>query len=440
MRRAAVAIVATAVAARLVYGRGTLGYDAAWALVWGNELFDGPALDAPGAPTPHPLAILVSAVIAPLGEAGIEVVLALSWLAFGAVGWFAFRLGAVLYSPWVGGLFAALLLTRPLLVLEAGQAVIDIPFLALVLAAMTAEARNPRTGYAVPVLLGLAGLLRPEAWLLAVAWAAWARRPSAAIALAAPLLWIAFDFAATGDPLHSLHGTQALAAELERPRELETALRTTPSYLRAALTEPVIWLGLAGCALAITRLQERTMLPAAVAGLGLLAFLVLGATGLPLLSRYLLLPAAMLTLWCAVAALGFTVAGGTVWRVAAAVSLAVLAFGLPALRDELRRVDAIVDGRAEVEQGFTGVLTAAAVQAELGRCGGLSVPDDRPYPLARLLVEEPITIRGAGAPSNYATAEARAVYRIGPAPPPGLPLGSRALAATPTTVAGSCAR
>jgi hypothetical protein len=440
VRRAAVAIVATAIAARLVYGRGTLGYDAAWALVWGNELFDGPVLDAPGAPTPHPLAILVSAVIAPLGEAGIEVVLALSWLAFGAVGWFAFRLGAELYSPWVGGLFAALLLTRPLLVLEAGQAVIDIPFLAFVLAAMTAEARNPRTGYAVPVLLGLAGLLRPEAWLLAVAWAAWARRPSAAIALAAPLLWIAFDLAATGDPLHSLHGTQALAAELERPRELETALRTTPNYLRAALTEPVIWLGLAGCALAITRLQERTILPAAVAGLGLLAFLVLGATGLPLLSRYLLLPAAMLALWCAVAALGFTVAGGTVWRIAAAVSLAVLALGLPALRDELRRVDGIVDGRAEVEQGFTGVLTAAAVQAELGRCGGLSVPDDRPYPLARLLVAAPITVRGAGAPSNYATAEARAVYRIGPAPAPGLPPGSRPLAATPTTVAGSCAR
>jgi hypothetical protein len=213
-----------------------------------------------------------------------------------------------------------------------------------------------------------------------------------------------------------------------------------PSYLRAALTEPVIWLGLAGCVLAITRLHERTVLPAAVAGLGLLAFLVLGATGLPLLSRYLLLPAALLTLWCAVAALGFTAAGGTVWRVAAVVSLAVLAFGVPGLRDELRRVDGIVDGRAEVEQGFTGVLTAAAVQAELGPCGGLSVPDDRPYPLARLLVEAPITIRGAGAPSNYATAEARAVYRIGPAPPPGLPSGSRPLAATPTTVAGSCAR
>ena len=75
----------------------------------------------------------------------------------------------------------------------------------------------------MPVLLGVAGLLRPEAWLLALAWAAWAlpvRRDRAAVvaaALAAPLLWIAFDLAATGDPLHSLHGTQALAAAARAP-------------------------------------------------------------------------------------------------------------------------------------------------------------------------------------------------------------------------------
>ena len=148
----------------------------------------------------------------------------------------------------------------------------------------------------------------------------------------------------------------------------------------------------------------------------------------------------MLTLWCAVAALGFTVAGGTVWRVAAAVALAVLAFGLPGLRTSCGASTGSWTDGPRSSRGSRAILTAAAVQAELGRCGGLSVPDDRPYPLARLLVEEPITIRGAGAPSNYATAEARAVYRIGPAPPPGLPLGSRPLAATPTTVAGSCAR
>ena len=237
--------------------------------------------------------------------------------------------------------------------------------------------------------------------------------------------------------MHSLHGTQSLAARLERPRELDTALRSTPGYLRVALTEPVIWLGLAGAALAITRLRDRTVLPAAVAGLGLLAFLVLGATGLPLLSRYLLLPASLLALWAAVAALGFTVAGGRVWILAAVVAFVVLVAGLPGLRDELQLVTGVVEDRAAVEQGLTAIV------AGLPRCGALSVPDDRPYPLARFLVDAPVTIRGNGVIVNYATAEARAVYRIGPAPPPGLPAGSRPLAANETWIASaarSCAR
>ena len=71
---------------------------------------------------------------------------------------------------------------------------------------------------------GLGGPVRRDRVALAVA------------ALAAPLLWMAFDLVATGDPLHSLHGTQALAEQLERPRELDTALRSAPAYLRFALT------------------------------------------------------------------------------------------------------------------------------------------------------------------------------------------------------------
>ena len=85
--------------------------------------------------------------------------IALSWLALGALGWLAFRLGQALYSARIGALFALLLLTRPLLVLETGQAVIDVPFLALVVAAMLAEARRPRSGWTVPILLFAAGLL-----------------------------------------------------------------------------------------------------------------------------------------------------------------------------------------------------------------------------------------------------------------------------------------
>ena len=180
---------------------------------------------------------------------------------------------------------------------------------------MLATARHGRDGWAAPLLLATAGLLRPEAWLLAFAWAAWAaparRRATASGSRRSrsprPPLWAAQDLAATGDPFFSLHATRDLAAQLARPRGLEDALRLAPASLRATLTEPVVWLGLAGAAVALVRLDTITFLPAAVAGLGLVTFLVLGIAGLPVLTRYLLLPATMLALWCAVAAAGFTV-------------------------------------------------------------------------------------------------------------------------------------
>jgi len=438
--------VALGVAARLLYGRGTVGYDAAWALLWGQQLARGevPDLDAVGAPTPHPLANVVSAV---LGSP--DLVLAVSWLAFGALGVAAYALGTALYSRWVGGLFAALLLTRPLLVLEAGQAVIDVPFLALVVAAMAHEARRPRSGWTVPVLLGLAGLLRPEAWLLGLAWAVWAaqvradRLALAAAALAPPVLWALSDWAATGDPLHSLHGTQALAAQLGRPRELDTALRSTPGYLRYAVTEPVVWIGLAGCAAAVTRLYTRSLLPLAVAGLGLLAFLALGVSGLPLLSRYLLLPATLLALWCAVAALGFTVVRSRLFVVGGVLALAALAATAPGLVDRLRGMVSFVDARASVERDLTAILAAAPVAAALERCPTLSLPDDAPRPHARRLLPTQVAVGREGAVTlRYADERARDVFRIGPAAPPGAPVGQRVLADNTSwimAVPGRCA-
>ena len=51
-------------------------------------------------------------------------------------------------------------------VLDFGaRAYVDIPFLVLVLGALLAETRVPRSGGPVLALLALAGLLRPEAWL-----------------------------------------------------------------------------------------------------------------------------------------------------------------------------------------------------------------------------------------------------------------------------------
>src|SRR4051794_31130572 len=53
-------------------------YDSAYSLLWGRELLDGtlPSLDAYRAPTQHPLAIVVGAVLSPLGGAAPRVRLA----------------------------------------------------------------------------------------------------------------------------------------------------------------------------------------------------------------------------------------------------------------------------------------------------------------------------------------------------------------------------
>ena len=81
------------------------------------------------------------------------------------------------------------------------------------------ELRAPRRHPVVVLsLLAAAGLMRPEAWLLAgVYWlwivpardVTWRQRfVYAALAAIGPLVWVAVDFAVTGNPLYSLTGTQ----------------------------------------------------------------------------------------------------------------------------------------------------------------------------------------------------------------------------------------
>jgi hypothetical protein len=434
-------VVGAALLARIVFGGAMLGYDASWSLLWGRDAASGswPDLEAPGAPTPHPLHIVVAVPLGPLGWSGGDALLALSWLSLGALGWLAFRLGAALFSPWVGAVFAALLLTRPLLVLETRQAIVDVPFLALVAAAALLALRDERAGLRVPVLLTLAGLLRPEGWLLALAWLAWVvpvAAPSrrvhlALLAAAAPVAWMLLDLAATGDPFHSLHVTRGLAEQLDRPRELDTALREVPNYLRLVLTPVVAWVGLAGAVAALVWLPDRALGPAGVAGLGLAAFLALGVAGLPLLTRYLLLPAAILMLFAAVLLAGFTAVERqrTRWLAAGVAALVALAVSVPSQVDDLSRADRLIDLRRAVADDLEWILQEAPVAAALRRCGGrLTVPDDRPLPLAAIVLDRPtrtIAVQGGddepgpGVALGYADDAARRNFRIGPAPPPG---------------------
>jgi hypothetical protein len=277
--------VAIGVAATVVYGRGHVGFDAGWAMLWGEQLASGqlPAFGATGAPTPHPLANVVAALLSPLSAATGPAFMYVSALGFGLFTWAAYLLGARLFGRIVGALFAAIVCTRTEFIGLQGQAPIDVPFVAFILMAAALEVERPRRGGAVFALLTFAGLLRPEGWLFAVAYALYllpacgdlrSRLRRLAPAAIAPCVWAAFDLVVTGDPLHSLHGTQQLAAQLERPRGLASAVTTVPISLVDVLGAPLALVGLVGCLAATLMFYRRALLPTALIGIGLCCFLV----------------------------------------------------------------------------------------------------------------------------------------------------------------------
>lgn len=450
-------IALLAVGLRLVYGPGHLGYDAVWALEWGREAVGGalPGFQSPGAPTPHPLANAVSLLLAPFGGGAMAVVMALSWLSFSALGVLAFLLGRRLYSVWVGAAFAAIVLTRHLLVRETHQAVVDIPFLP-----SSSRRSWPRSGARAsarwcPCCCAPPGSCGPRAGCSGSPGsptpgaAGRARRVLrwAALVAAAPLLWALCDLVVTGDPLYSLHGTQDLAEQLERPRAVGTAFSAVPSYLRDALGDPIMWLGLGGATAGLLGLYERTLLPAALAAAGLIGFLALGLADLPLLIRYLLLPAVMLCLFCGLLAFGWTVVprGDRAWRAWLAAGVVCLVAITAYAPRQARALDDARDqamATAAVQDDLRRIADSPAFRSAAARCPTLWVPDARPRPLLAFWLERsPRSIQLAGTLVArrvrglvlvYATPEQAQRFSLTtPVPPAGsaaLPAGGRHVA------------
>ncbi len=328
MRIARVALVVALLAAlcRLLAGPGLVNYDTLYLLVWGRDLAGGdlPDYDVSLAPTPHPLATLGAALLAPLssasadgihGEAALAATTVLAFAALGLLGLVVYALGAAWFNPAAGVLAAAIVLTRRPFLDFGARAYVDVPYLVLVLAALLVETRRPRAGAPVLALLALAGLLRPEAWLFSAVYLGWLalsgeRDPGrlarlAALAAAAPVLWALSDLVVTGDPLHSLTGTRDTAATLGRITGLDDVPLTVPRRLGEILREPVLVGAAGGGLLALWLLRDRARLAAAAAIVALGAFCVLAAAGLPILGRYLLLPAAILAIFCGAGAFGW---------------------------------------------------------------------------------------------------------------------------------------
>jgi hypothetical protein len=318
----------------------------------------------------------------------------------------------------VGALFAA---SSFAFLLYAVRAFVDIPFLAVVVwAGALAVGRASGVGgrgsaVGAMALLFLAGLLRPEAWLLAVLWWAWCIRSASPrdrvwltlLVLAAPALWLGVDLVVTGDALFSFHRTSALADELRHTGGAAQVPGALVTYVAGTIRTPVALLGLGGVGLACARYGPRRIaVPLALLLAGSLIFVLAGLAGFSLIQRYLTVPAAALCLFAGYALVGFTtLPHGDRWRrpwtraaavvgalgVIAAVVLAATSVGR--VRTELRFVRTSHDD-------LVAILRAPAVRAGR-RCGPIVFPTDRLVPDTRWILDAPRSaVRARTAPGH----------------------------------------
>ena len=425
---AVLAVVAGALLLRLASGVGFANYDTLYALAWGGQLSRGqaPTYEIPIAPTPHPLLEALGAVFSPLGPWAVEnTTVALGFLALAACGWVCYRLGSEWFGRAAGALAAPLLLTRVPILSYGVRAYADIPYLLLVLSALLVETRRPRSGAPVLVLLAVAGLLRPEAWVFSglywlylLPWRPWAstartgagdrgsplaegaaetspprtRRQLAALALlaaAAPLVWLLSDLAVTGEVFWSLRSTRHTAHALQRITGIANVPQYIPRRIGEILRVPVLVGAAVGGVLSLLWLRPRALVGAVAGVTAVGVFIVFATAGLPINTRYAFLASAILCVFCGAGVFGWRrLQPGDPrrrWWMAAGmlVAVALLAYGPAQYRSVHRELDKLA-----TQQRIQGDLRALVVRRLITlRCGPVGVPNHAPIPLLALYLK-----------------------------------------------------
>ncbi len=413
----------------LLFPYGFPNYDTIYALVWGRELahLESPDYGAALPPTPHPLTDLLGLVSTPLGDGAITVTMIVAYLSLALIGFFVYRLGAIWFDRWIGAVAAAIVLTRAPFLSNGLRAYIDLPYIALCLAALLLEAKSHRPAGPSSLLLALAGLLRPEAWLFSIAYLlylAWdpersQPRPEPSeekasleradtqkaglirpafvrardafsspppvlivLALAAPILWALFDLITTGSPTYSWTGTKETVETLERQTGPSTSSSTAPAASARSCS---------GRGWSAPSAASSSGSPSSAAApssgsppplLALGAFALLACGGLAILPRYTMLAAAILAIFVAVGLLGWRLLEpGHPWRrrwqVFAAIVLAMFLVWLPNQWDLDSRVDTDLTNQARIESDLTDLVDAGAFEP---LCGKIAVPNHRAVP------------------------------------------------------------
>jgi hypothetical protein len=365
---AALGLAALAGAASLV-APATLGYDAwAWT-VWGRQLAHLDLATTAG-PSFKPLPVLALAPLSLLGSATPVVWMGLMRASAALSLVLAYRVGARLAGPLAGAVAALSLALSADLYRTSLLGSAEPVLIALTLGAVDRHMAG-RRDWAL-VLVGLAGLIRPEAWVLLGLYGlyVWQREPrlrplAVAAVVAAPALWLGLDWIGSGNPLHAsstaTSATEGSAANARVPA-WEVVRRAADAVIVPTLVLAAV--GVVGAA----RRRDRAVLSLAALALGWIAVVaIMAEVGFTGTRRYLAAPAAAL---CVLAGVGL------VWLLAAvregrarvALACAIAALSLvPALvraredarmlsvarsqadqRDELRRAVDRAGGRAAV--------------------------------------------------------------------------------------------
>ncbi len=388
----------------MLAGVGFANYDTLYALTWGGQLARGetPAYGVPIAPTPHPLVEALGVILSPLGPHAIEhVTVALGFLALSACGWVVYRLGSEWFGRAAGLVAAAILLTRVPVLSYGVRAYVDIPYLLLVLGALLVESRHRASedrpaGTPVLVLLALAGLLRPEAWVFSGLYWLYLARGShrelarlALLAAAAPLLWVASDWLITGHPLWSLTNTRHTATTLDRV----TGIGNVPQYIPRRIGEilrPAVLAGAAlGGVLSLWWLPQRARLGAVVGVLAVVAFAIFAAFGLPINTRYAFLASAILCLFCGAGVCGWTRLAGTDprrrwWMAGGALVLVALLVSIPSQYHSADRELRKLAHQQSIQDELLALVKDGTITR---RCEPVGVPNHAPVPLLALYLE-----------------------------------------------------
>lgn len=412
--QAAASIVALAAISWLIVGRGLVNYDTLYSLVWGRQITQGQSLilTTPFAPTLHPLGTLLGLILAPFsktvvagvhGVAATDIVLVLAFLALGALIWLTYKLGSFWFGPWAGVLAALIMITRRPLLDFGARAFIDIPYVALVLAAALVESRRRRAAAPVLGLLAVAGLIRPEAWAFSAAyiiylWFSGEHTPRQvagwlAVAAIGPIIWLLGDLLITGDLLSSLSGTQQNGRELGRATGLSGIVTVAPRRLGEILREPVLFGALGGLAFGWWALRDRVRAPLLIAAVAMAAFCLLAIAGLPIVGRYLLLPAVIGAIFCGAGVFGWReLPEGDKrrqpWAWFAVLTILLLVVFTPVQVSRISNLRYALK-RQEQIQGDLRALVRQPPALVNRSCTPISVPNHRPVPLLALWLNVP---------------------------------------------------